>query len=175
MFYKDEKLGLFIDGLNIHSSARALGMDMDFKLLRKEFLTRGKLLRAMYYTSLLEGEEYSPVRPLIDWLDYNGFSMVTKQAREYTDSAGRKKIKGSMTAEMVVDMLEMAPHLDHMVLFSGDGDFCCAVDAVQKKGVRVSVVSTIKSSPPMISDELRRKADNFIDLDDLRDVVGRSK
>jgi len=175
MFYKDERLALFIDGLNIHSCAKSLGMDMDFKLLRQEFLGRGKLVRSMYYTSILEGEDYSPVRPLIDWLDYHGFNMVTKQAREYTDAAGRRKIKGSMTAEMVVDMLEMAPFVDHIVLFSGDGDFCCAVDAVQKKGVRVSVVSTICSTPPMISDELRRKADNFIDLNDLKTIVCREK
>ena len=136
-------------------------------------MRRGKLLRAFYYTALLENDEYSPIRPLVDWLDYNGFTMVTKPAREYTDSAGRRKVKGNMDIELAVNAMELAPHVDHIVLFSGDGDFRKLVESLQRQGVRVSVVSTVRSQPPMISDELRRQADNFIELDDLKDVVGR--
>ena len=136
-------------------------------------MRRGKLLRAFYYTALLESEEYSPIRPLVDWLNYNGFTMVTKAAKEYTDSMGRRKVKGNMDIELAVDAMELAPHVDHIVLFSGDGDFRPLVDSLQRSGVRVSVVSTIRSQPPMIADELRRAADNFIELDDLRDVIGR--
>ena len=167
MFYKDERLALFIDGSNLYAAAKNLGFDIDYKLLRQEFMRRGKLLRAFYYTALLESEEYSPIRPLVDWLNYNGFTMVTKPAKEYTDSMGRRKVKGNMDIELAVDAMELAPRLDHAVLFSGDGDF------LQRQGVRVSVVSTIRSQPPMISDELRRQADNFIELEDLRDVLGR--
>ncbi len=173
MFYKDERLALFIDGSNLYAAAKALGFDIDYKLLRKEFMRRGKLLRAMYYTALLENDEYSPIRPLVDWLNYNGFTMVTKQAKEYTDSQGRRKIKGNMDIELTVDALELAPRIDHIVLFSGDGDFTPLIASLQRQGVRVSVVSTIRSQPPMISDELRRQADNFIDLEDLRAVIGR--
>jgi uncharacterized LabA/DUF88 family protein len=173
MFYRDERIALFIDGANVHSSARLLGFDIDYKLLRAEFMRRGKLLRAFYYTALVESEEYSSVRPLIDWLHYNGFSMVTKPAKEYIDSQGRRKVKGNMDIELTVDAMELAPHVDHIVIFSGDGDFRPLVAALQRKGVRVSVVSTIRSQPPMIADELRRQADNFIELDELRDVVGR--
>ncbi len=173
MFYKDERLALFIDGSNLYAAAKALGFDIDYKLLRHEFMRRGKLLRAFYYTALLENDEYSPIRPLVDWLHYNGFTMVTKPAREYTDSMGRRKVKGNMDIELTVDAMELAPRVDHIVLFSGDGDFKPLVAALQRKGVRVSVVSTIRSQPPMISDELRRQADNFIDLEDLRDVIGR--
>ncbi len=80
MFYKDERLALFIDGSNLYAAAKALGFDIDYKLLRQEFMRRGKLLRAFYYTALLENDDYSPIRPLVDWLHYNGFTMVTKPA-----------------------------------------------------------------------------------------------
>lgn len=173
MFYKDERLALFIDGSNLYSTAKSLGFDIDYKLLRSEFTRRGKLLRAFYYTPLLENDEYSPIRPLVDWLDYNGFSMVTKPAKEYIDSQGRRKIKGNMDVELAVDAMELAPRIDHAVIFSGDGDFRPLIAGLQRQGVRVSVVSTIRSQPPMIADELRRQADNFIELDELRDVIGR--
>lgn len=173
MFYRDDRLALFIDGSNLYAAAKALGFDIDYKLLRAEFMRRGKLVRAFYYTALLENDEYSPIRPLVDWLNYNGFTMRTKPAKEYTDSLGRRKVKGNMDVELCVDAMELAPHVDHVVLFSGDGDFKPLVEALQRKGVRVSVCSTIRSQPPMISDDLRRQADNFIDLEDLREVVGR--
>ena len=99
--------------------------------------------------------------------------MVTKPAKEYTDSMGRRKVKGNMDIELTVDAMELAPRVDHIVLFSGDGDFRPLVESLQRQGVRVSVVSTIRSQPPMISDDLRRQADNFIELDDLKDVIGR--
>jgi uncharacterized LabA/DUF88 family protein len=173
MFYRDERLALFIDGSNLYAAAKALSFDIDYKLLRQEFMRRGKMLRAFYYTALLESEEYTPIRPLVDWLQYNGFTMVTKPAREFIDSQGRRKIKGNMDIELTVDALETAQHVDHVVLFSGDGDFKPLVEALQRRGVRVSVCSTIRSQPPMIADDLRRQADNFIELDELRETIGR--
>ncbi len=173
MFYRDERLALFIDGSNLYAAAKALGFDIDYKLLRNEFMRRGKLVRAFYYTALVEDQDYSPIRPLVDWLDYNGFTMVTKPAKEFTDSTGRRKIKGNMDIELAVDAMEMAERIDHMVLFSGDGDFRPLVAAVQRKAVRVSVVSTIRTSPPMIADDLRRQADNFIELEELKEIIGR--
>ena len=173
MFYRDERLALFIDGSNLYAATKALGFDIDYKLLRSEFMRRGKMVRAFYYTALIENDEYSPIRPLIDWLDYNGFTLVTKPAKEFTDSSGRRKVKGNMDIELSIDAMEMAEHVEHIVLFSGDGDFRPLVAALQRKGVRVSVVSTIRSSPPMIADDLRRQADNFIELDELREVIGR--
>ncbi len=173
MFYRDERLALFIDGSNLYAATKALGFDIDYKLLRSEFMRRGKMVRAFYYTALLENEEYSPIRPLVDWLDYNGFTLVTKPAKEFIDSSGRRKIKGNMDIELAVDAIEMADNVEHMVLFSGDGDFRPLVAALQRKGVRVSVVSTIRSSPSMIADDLRRQADNFIELEELKDAIGR--
>ena len=173
MFYRDERLALFIDGSNLYAAAKSRGFDIDYKLLRQEFMRRGKMLRAFYYTALLENDEYSPIRPLVDWLNYNGFTMVTKPAKEYTDSMGRRKVKGNMDIELAVDAMELAPHIDHAVIFSGDGDLRPLVESLQRKGVRVSVVSTLRSQPPMIADELRRQVDNFIELDELRDVIGR--
>ena len=173
ILYPTEKLGLFIDGSNLYNAARALNFDIDYKKLLQYFAKNGHLVRAFYYTALIEDQEYSPIRPLVDWLDYNGYTMVTKPAKEYTDSAGRRKIKGNMDIELAVDVMEMSERFDHIVLFSGDGDFFSLVDAVQRKGVRVSVVSTVRSQPPMISDDLRRKADNFIELQDLAEHITR--
>jgi uncharacterized LabA/DUF88 family protein len=132
------------------------------------------MVRAYYYTALVEDQEYSPIRPLIDWLDYNGYTMVTKPTKEFTDAMGRRKIKGNMDIELAIDVLEMAEHLDHVILFSGDGDFRRLVEAVQRRGLRVSVVSTIKSSPPMVADELRRQADDFIELSELAPLIARN-
>ncbi|MDE0345191.1 MAG: NYN domain-containing protein [Boseongicola sp.] len=173
MFYKDERLALLIDGANLYAATKALGFDIDYKLLRQEFMRRGKLLRAFYYTALLENEEYSPIRPLVDWLHYNGFAMVTKPAKEFTDSQGRRRVKGNMDIELTVDAMELAPHVDHIVLFSGDGDFRPLVESLQRQGVRVSVVSTLRSQPAMIADELRRQTDSFIELDELKEIIGR--
>ncbi len=175
MFYRDDRLALFIDGSNLYSAARALGFDIDYKKLLSEFASRGKLVRAFYYTALMENEEYSPIRPLVDWLDYNGYSLVTKPTKEYTDATGRRKIKGNMDIELAVDAMEIAAHIDHIVIFSGDGDFRRLTEALQRQGKRVSIVSTIRSQPPMIADELRRQADAFIELDDLSDRIGREQ
>ncbi|MCH8489979.1 MAG: NYN domain-containing protein [Oceanicaulis sp.] len=174
-FYPNERLGIFIDGANLYSAARGLDFDIDYKKLLEEFRKRGRLIRANYYTALLENEEYTPIRPLIDWLDYNGFKIVSKAAKEYSDDSGRRRVKGDMDVDLAVDMMEACGYLDHIVLFSGDGDFRKVVEAVQRRGVRVSVVSTLKSSPPMASDDLRRQADAFIELADLGKLVGRER
>jgi uncharacterized LabA/DUF88 family protein len=171
--YNDEKVALFIDGANLYAAARALGFDIDYKRLLEVFSEKGRLIRALYYTALIEDQEYSPIRPLVDWLDYNGYTMVTKPTKEFTDSYGRRKIKGNMDIELAIDVLEMSDLLDHIVLFSGDGDFRRLVEAVQRKGVRVTVVSTVRSSPPMVADELRRQADQFVELMDLADQIAR--
>jgi uncharacterized LabA/DUF88 family protein len=168
-----ERIALFIDGANLYATAKSLGFDIDYKRLLKEFQSRGKLIRAFYYTALIEDQEYSSIRPLIDWLDYNGFAVVTKPTKEFVDALGRRKVKGNMDIELAVDAMEMADHLDHIVLFSGDGDFRSLVEAVQRKGVRVSVVSTNTTQPAMIADELRRQADEFIDLVTLVPKIGR--
>ena len=174
-FYSNERIGLFIDGSNLYAAARALAFDIDYKRLLELFASEGTLIRAFYYTALLEDQEYSPIRPLVDWLDYNGYTMITKPTKEFTDTSGRRKIKGNMDIELAVDALEMAEHLDHIVIFSGDGDFRRLVEAIQSKGVRVSVVSTVHSQPPMVADELRRQADIFIDLVDLQSTIARQQ
>ncbi len=173
IFYQEERMAMFIDGANLYAAARSLGFDIDYKRLLELFASKGRLVRAFYYTALLEDQEYSPIRPLVDWLDYNGYTMVTKPTKEYTDASGRRKIKGNMDIELAIDVMEMAEHVDHIMLFSGDGDFRRLVEAVQRKGVRVSVVSTVRSTPPMVADELRRQADNFLELQDLAPAIQR--
>jgi uncharacterized LabA/DUF88 family protein len=173
VFYPHERLAIFIDGANLYAAARTLGFDIDYKRLLDEFLKKGTLVRAFYYTALIEDQEYSPIRPLVDWLDYNGYTMVTKPTKEYTDASGRRKIKGNMDIEIAVDVTEMAQYVDHIVLFSGDGDFRRLVEAVQRKGRRVTVVSTVRTSPPMVADELRRQADHFLELETLIPYISR--
>jgi uncharacterized LabA/DUF88 family protein len=169
-----EKVVLFIDGANLYATSKAIGVDIDYRRLLAEFQAKAYLLRAYYYTALVEDQEYSSIRPLIDWLDYNGFTVVTKPAKEFIDASGRRKVKGNMDIELTVDALDMAPHYDHLVLFSGDGDFTALVAALQRRGKRVTVVSTLTTPTPMISDELRRQADFFLDVADLAKIVGRA-
>jgi uncharacterized LabA/DUF88 family protein len=167
------KIAVLIDGANLYATSKTLGFDIDYRRLLKEFQSRGTLLRAIYYTAIIEDQEYSSIRPLIDWLDYNGYAVVTKATKEYIDASGRRKVRGNMDIELAVDALELADHVDQIVLFSGDGDFRSLVEALQRRGVRVTVVSTISSQPPMIADELRRQADVFTDLMELKSKVGR--
>jgi uncharacterized LabA/DUF88 family protein len=173
MFDPREKIAVFIDGANLYSASRALGFDIDYRRLLSDFRSKGYLVRAIYYTALAEDQEYSSLRPLIDWLDYNGYRVVTKPLKEFTDSLGRRKVKGNMDIELAVDAMEMAEHVDHIVLFSGDGDFRYLVEALQRKGKKVTVASTLTTQPPMIADDLRRQADHFIELSSLARSVGR--
>lgn len=173
MSVRPNHIALFIDGANLHATARTLGFDIDYKRLLKEFESRGSLLRAFYYTAISEDPEYSSLRPLIDWLSYNGYTVITKAVKEFTDANGRRKVKGNMDVELAVDAMELADQIDQMVLFSGGGAFRSLVDAVQRRGVRVTVISTLSSQPPMMADELRRQADVFTDLAELRSRLSR--
>ncbi len=167
------KIALFIDGANLYATAKTLGFDIDYKRLLLEFQSRGTLVRAFYYTAIIEDQEYSSIRPLIDWLDYNGYTVVTKATKEFIDASGRRKVKGNMDIELAVDAMEMVEHVDHFVLFSGDGDFRHLVEALQRKGKKVTVASTLRTQPPMIGDDLRRQADHFLELSTLAEPLGR--
>jgi uncharacterized LabA/DUF88 family protein len=167
------RIALFIDGANLYSAGKMLGFDIDYKRLLQEFQSRGNLVRAFYYTAIVENQEFSSIRPLLDWLDYNGYTVVTKPTKEFIDASGHRRIKGNMDIELAVDAMELAEHVDQIMLFSGDGDFRPLVEAVQRRGVRVTVISTISSQPPMIADELRRQADVFTDLVELQSKLGR--
>jgi uncharacterized LabA/DUF88 family protein len=172
-FHHSERLAIFIDGANLYATAKTLGFDIDYKKLLSKFSTSYHLIRAYYYTAVAENEEYSSIRPLIDWLDYNGYTIVTKPIKEFYDSMGRRKVKGSMDIELAIDAMAMADYIDHMILFSGDGDFKRLAEAMQRKGKKVTVISTITTQPPMVADELRRQADQFIDLAELVNDIGR--
>ena len=171
---QNDRYAVFIDGANFHATTRALSFEVDYEKLMKMFKSEGRLVRAYYYTALPDGTDYAPIRRLSDWLDYNGYTMVTKQTREFTDhETGRRRIKGNMDMELALDMLKLAPHIEHAVLFSGDGDFNRLLHEVQNMGIRVTVVSTLKSRPPLMADVLRRQTDDFIELDSLRELISR--
>ncbi|MBO43121.1 MAG: NYN domain-containing protein [Rhodospirillaceae bacterium] len=173
--HNDETYSLFIDGANLYSAARLLGFDIDYKKLLQSLSGHGRLVRTYYYTAIMENQDYSPIRPLVDWLDYNGYTVITKPAKEFIGDEGKRKIKGDMDVEIAVDMLELSERLDHVVLFSGDGDFRHLVEAVQRKNTRVTVVSTVQSNPPMAADEIRRQADFFVELNDLADCIAKKR
>ena len=167
-----ERIALFIDGASLYASTKALDFDVDYSRLLDYFKSSGRLLRAFYYTAIHEKLDYNPVRPLADWLDYNGYTLVAKYTREFVDNQGRKRLKHhSVAIDIAVDVMEVAPFVDHIILFSGDGDFKRLIEAVQRKGVRTTVISTAHSTPPMISDELRRKVDNFVELEAIKKYV----
>ncbi len=173
MLLKREKTAIFIDGSNLHATARVLGFDIDYQKLLKYFQKETNVIRAYYYTALFEGHDYSPLKPLVDWLDYNGYHMTTKTAKEYTDTQGKLRVRGSINVELAVDAMEIADKIEHAILFTGDSDFSYLIEALQRKAVRVSVVSTLKSQPPMVTDKMRRLVDNFIDLADIKMRVSR--
>ena len=168
-----ERTALFIDGANLYATTKTLGLEIDYKRLKRFFEEETHFIRALYYTAITDDQEYSSIRPLIDWLDYNGYTMVTKPTKEFTDSSGRRKIKGNMDIELCVGALTLSENLDHIVIFSGDGDFRALIEALQYRGKRVSIVSTLVTSPPMVADDLRRQADQFIEIKELADIIGR--
>ena len=173
MFYNNERIAVFIDGANLYATAKALDFDIDYKELLLLFKSKATLVRAYYYTILIEDQEYSPIRPLVDWLDYNGYTLITKPAKEFTDSTGRRRVRNSIDIELAVDVMEVASKVDHIVLLTGDGAFRRLIEAVQRQGTRVTVVSSVSVSPPLVADEIRRQADNFVDLAGLRDEISR--
>ena len=166
-FIPGEKAALFIDGANLYAASRNLGFEVDYRALLSFFRSKSNVLRAYYYSAVLETDDYSPLKPLTDWLAYNGYALITKPAREFTDASGRRRVKGNMDVELAIDMLEVAERIDHAILFSGDADFRRLVEAVQRRGVRVSVISSIRTTPPIAADELRRQADQFVDLAEI--------
>ncbi len=173
-FYPDERIALFIDGANLFSTTKALNQEIDFKKLLTYFNSKGRLIAANYYSAVYEHDDYSAIQPLLDWLDYNGYNVISKPAKEVVDREGRRKIKGNMDIEITIDILDLTDHLDHVILFSGDGDFRALLRAVQRKGVRVTIVSSRYAKPPVLADELRRQCNGFIDLVDLEKIIGRS-
>lgn len=173
MFYPDENLALFVDGPNFYSTARTLCFDVDYKRLLETFQSKGRLLRASYFTPLVEGDEHVAVRPLVDWMQYNGWNVVTKRAKTYVGEDGRSRTKGNIDVEIAVEAMKLAPTIAHAVLFTGNRDFVPLVAFLQERGTRFTVVSSMRTQPQMISDDLRRQADAFMELDQLRDSIAR--
>jgi uncharacterized LabA/DUF88 family protein len=169
----DQRFAVFIDGSNFHASTKALNFDVDFEKLLRVLRESGHLVRAYYYTALPDNNtEYSPIKRIADWLDYNGYTVVSKPWRDFTNSeTGQRRIKGNMDMELALDMIKLANHVEHVVLFSGDGDFCRLLHEVQDKGVSVTVISSNK----LVADTLRRQADDFIEVNQIRHLIERDQ
>ena len=165
-FYKNEKVAVLIDGAYLYALSRNLDFDIDYNRLLKWIGMRGQLLRASYYTVIQEDQEYSPIRPLVDWLDYNGFKVITKTSKEDNTLHIRKK-RPDIHVELSVDAMAIAKDVDHILLCAGDSDFTHLVKVLQTQGVRTSLFGTIQTSGQITSDELRRHADYFIEMKDI--------
>ena len=172
LIFPHERLGLFIDGSNLHAASRALGFSIDFKRLLHVFRQQSQLVRALYCTMLIDEDGPNPLRPLINWLEYNGYTTITKPAKQYRDGECWHP-RNRIDVDLAVDAMRLSSFLNHAVLFSGNGDFKALVAALQEHGTRVTVVSTVVTQPAMVADELRRQADQFVDLADLADHIGR--
>lgn len=173
MIYKEERIALFVDGRNLHAAAKTLGIDLDYKRLLHHFATSARLVRASYFTAICETDDHQPMQPLVDWMQFNGWNVVTKSAHEFTTDDGQRKVKGNITVDLTVDAIALAPHIDHAVLITGDGNLCPLVRHLQSMGTRVTIMSTMMTQPPMAANDLRRQADAFIELDTLRTAIER--
>lgn len=173
MFHKNERIALFIDGHALHNAAKSIDLTVDYASLRKEFAARGKLVHAYFYAAIDEDAEFSAVRKLADYLDYNGYMVRTRALQRRVQEDGNVRIKASIAVQMAVEARDVAEHVEHIVLFTGDGDMVHTVKSIQRLGVRVSVCGTRKGKESLLSDELRREVDNVIELDDLRRVIER--
>ncbi len=168
-----EKVALFIDGANISNTCKLLNFEVDYAKLLAYFEARYRIIRSYYYTALIEENGNIQRQPMVDWLSYHRFTVRTKKAKVYTnDDTGERRVKGNMDMELAVDMVKTASLVDRIILFTGDGDFSCLVEYLQSThAVQVTVVSTIQSRPPMISDELRKQCDEYLDINNIRGEV----
>lgn len=173
-----QRIVLMIDGPNFYASIKSLEIDVNYKAVLNKFRLQGHVVDAIYYTAVDESKDHIAIKPTLDWLEFNGFTLRQKPTKSFFLN-GEMKIKGNMDVEIAVDALRLASHVDHLVLFSGDGDFRYLVQAVKEMGVMVTVVSTLGDRENhvqrMCADELRRVANVFIDLKEIRDEISRSR
>lgn len=170
--YSDkERAALLIDGANIYAAGRSLDISIDFKSLLQLFQENMYVIHAYYFTALHEVDGRIQLKQLVDWLDYNGYIVISKMAKEITRADGSVRVKGNMDVEIVVTALKLANFIDHIILATGDGDFVPLVRELQQRGTRVSVLSTIGGNSPIAADEIRKAANHFIDLEELATTI----
>lgn len=165
----DERVSFFIEGANFYAAAKTGNVTVDYRKLLSHFEDNSIFKRAYYYTAVAEDQEYNSIKPLLDFLEYNGYSLVTKPLKEFIDGQGRRKTKGSLDVEMTVDMLNACKFSDHIVLFSGDSDFLPVIQEMKRNGIRVTVVSHMET----VADDIRRAADRFVNLMHVAPLIGR--
>lgn len=171
--YPDERTAVFIDGANIYSTTKNIGFDIDYKRLLAFFEKECLLVRAYYFTAVDRDSAFSSLQPMIDWLAYNGYKLITKPTRSFTDADGSQRVKGNMDVEIAITAINFAKHIEHAVIMSGSGDMIPVVEELQERGVRVTIISSKETPGTVVSDGLRRAADNFIDLAEIRSHVER--
>ena len=176
LFYPNERTSIFIDGRSLFHTARKLDFEVDLSKFSQYFASKFQLVRCSYYTPV--SEERTPLHNILDWLSYNGFTVST---RVFSPDNHPPSISSLMSVDIIEQTLGNGyagdePYaLQHVVIVSGDGDYCPVVKFLKSRSIRVSVMSSLETEPLSISEELRRLADNFIELDDLRSELERHK
>ncbi len=162
-----KRIGIFIDGSNLYMSTKALGFRVDFTKLLNYYKQQGDVAHAFYFTALPPKDVQSPLRKMIDYVDYNGWTVIQKETKSYVNPEGVEKLKGNMDVEIAVHVSETAPFITNLILFSGDGDFRVLLESVQR---RHGIHCTVVSARSLVADGLRRQANEFVDLASLRDA-----
>lgn len=164
MIFETERAAVFIDGYGTHYTCKSLGIEIDYRKLSELIRRQTTVIRNYYFTPLVEGQDFIAVKPLLDFLQYNGWTTVTRPYKEHYVSTN---------TALAVTAMEIAPAIEQAIIFSGNGDFTPLIEALKRRGIHTTVASTVRSEQSYCSDDLRRAADAFIDLDDIRSAISR--
>lgn len=171
----NEPTAVLIDGYNTLSTTKLLKFDIDFRKLLNLFQNKTRLVKIYYFASLRDNPaDHDPMIPVIQWMMYNGYNVISKKMNEFMNIDNIQS-KGNMDVEISVTVLEMVKSVDHIVLFTGDENFRFLIEAVQRMGTRITVCSSMQCQPQIMSDDLRRQADNFIELNNLKSEIQRNR
>jgi len=175
MFHTSEKLAVLIDGHALNAFAYGLGMKIDYRKLKVQFARSSKLTSIKYYAGVDFSRGENPYVKLLDWLDYNGYRVHIKEARSFVNGDGERNVKGSVIVDLSIDLVLVARHVDHVVLVSAHGDLTYPILQAKRLGARVTLLSSLNAEGVRPADELRQVADEFIELETLRDELSISE
>jgi uncharacterized LabA/DUF88 family protein len=155
---KSQRIGVFVDVQNMYYSARSMyKAKVNFAQLLKTAVSGRELIRAIAY--VIKTDVVKEEKNFFDALENIGFEVNAKDLQVFY--GGQKK--GDWDVGIAMDMIELAPKLDAVVLVSGDGDFVPLVRHLKHAlGVRVEVIAFGKSS----ASKLKEACDSFFDLDE---------
>lgn len=161
-----DRLQVFMDGQNLYGTLRTFDRKMDFKVVMDTLKAETRLVRAQYFTTIRPHQDNEKTYSVLDFLAFNGYTVHRKFIRDNIEMGGHVRSKGSIIGEMTAAMIDAADNgTDHIVLFSGDGELTAAIEACKRRDCRVTLVSSERTR--VVSEDLRRACDNYVDLENL--------